>query len=117
MQVINTREQKGVEIARTCELQQNNKGWIVPSQSGGGNYLVKTQDFEQICTCPDYELRKIKCKHVFAVEYTLNHQIDTQGNMTTTKTVKLTYAQDWSNYDKASINQKPLFLELLHDLC
>ncbi|MEK6955121.1 MAG: transposase [Nanoarchaeota archaeon] len=117
-----TREERGQLIAQKYKITRTDKGdYKVPSQFGLGNYIVKIDSTSEECDCPDYELRKQKCKHVFAVEYTLKHEVNTdnEGNttITQTKTVKVSYGQDWKNYDKANINQKDLFLKLLADLC
>lgn len=109
------RKERGIKIAKTLGIKRSEDGWIVPSQNGNGEYIVSSRNYESKCTCPDFEFRKEKCKHVFAVEFTLRQEIQI-GKMKATKEIKVTYAQDWANYDKASINQKALFLELLADL-
>ncbi len=110
------RQEKGYEIAKTSRIQQTEKGWEVPSQSGKGVYLVNNHNSEEKCNCPDFEFRKCKCKHIFAVEYNMTQEIDKEGNVRVTQTIKQTYSQDWSNYDKASTQQKSLFLNLLSDI-
>ncbi len=92
----------------------------MPSQNGHGTYVVtENRMFPNIreCTCPDYELRKQPCKHVFAIQYILTKEIDKEGNVTITQVKRITYAQDWKNYNKAQVNEKDMFLKLLHDLC
>ena len=42
--------------------------------------------------------------------------MDNEGNVTITQTIRKTYSQNWSEYDKASINQKTLFMKLLKDI-
>ena len=65
---------------------------------------------------PDYQYRKIKCKHIFAVELIVTEEIDEQGTITQTVTKKVTYSQDWHAYDKAQTHQKELFMQLLRDV-
>ncbi len=114
---INARKQRGYEIAQRSRITQDNKGnWKVPSQSGSGYYQVISNGFEAKCSCPDHETRHCKCKHIWAVELIVTQEVDNEGNITITKTVRKTYKQDWKNYDKASINQKPLFMKLLKDI-
>ena len=110
------RKERGRMIAKTCEIRHEEGNWIVPSQATTGSYKVWLDNFQPKCNCPDYQIRKCKCKHTFAVEFTLEQKVDKKGNMTTIKTMKVTYAQDWASYDYASINQKLFFLELLSDL-
>ncbi len=123
-----TRKEKGIEIATKFNLsQQENKTWMVPSQSGRGKYMVNVDAKPPNCTCPDFEINQAKCKHIFAVEITLQKQ---QGpnqavNAKTVKAEKLsqskkakpTYSQKWTEYNQAQTNQKPLFQEFLHQLC
>jgi transposase len=110
------RKQRGLEIAKTCEIRRGEEGWIVPSQSGAGHYQVSLNGFTPICTCPDFELRKCKCKHIFAVEFRLTKEIDNEGNMKIIKTMKMTYSQDWKSYNNAQCNEQIYFMELLDDL-
>src|SRR3990167_1067434 len=113
----NPRKLKGVQIAQTSRIQQNDKGeWKVPSQSGNGYYVVISNGFEAKCSCPDYETRHTKCKHVWAVELIVTKEIDQQGNITITKTVRKTYPQDWKNYNLSQQKEKELFMKLLADI-
>ena len=122
------REQKGLEIAAKSKLQQTGDGrWFVPSQSGrvgkwGGFYQVDPNPAKPYCSCPDFECRQLRCKHLFAVEYviqrefTFNEETQTQ-TVTETVTVKQTYKQEWSSYNAAQTNEKDRFLALLAELC
>ena len=108
------RKQRGLQIAKTSRIMQTDDGWKVPSQSGGGYYIVKSNGYETACTCPDYELRHCKCKHIFAVEFIVTGEVNNDG--TITKTIRKTYPQDWKAYDNATTNQKTIFMRLLRDL-
>jgi transposase len=110
------RKQKGLHIAKTSRILETEDGWKVPKQSGGGYYIVKSDGNGAICTCPDYELRHCKCKHIFAVEFIVTGEVNNDGTVTITKTIKKTYPQDWKAYDKATVNQKTLFMIMLKDL-
>src|SRR5260370_32983424 len=43
----------------------------VRSQSGNGEYQVVSTEAGWYCSCPDAITRGIKCKHIFAVELSL----------------------------------------------
>ncbi len=114
---MNAREMHGMEIARTNRIRRNEKEWIVPSQSGRGTYRVWENGHSYLCSCPDCQFRRQKCKHIWAVEYWSTRSIDMEGNEATSSGMRVTYAQEWSAYNKAQTNEKPLFMELLYHLC
>lgn len=112
------REQKGLEIAAKSRLTREGNTWLVPSQAGKGKYAVDS-DAKQ-CTCPDFEARQATCKHIFAVEYTIQREYIDDGETQTyteTVTVKKTYKQEWSAYNEAQTGEKERFQKLLADLC
>jgi transposase len=122
------RRQRGLEIAARARVVRRVTGWSVPSQSGAGKYTVTGLPFAMAgesprCTCPDYETRAMKCKHIVAVEYIIERQRRPDGSTTVTetmrvtKTVKRTYAQDWPKYNAAQTNEGDKFQVLLRDLC
>lgn len=115
------RKQRGLQIAQTCRIMHREKGgYVVPSQSGTRAYLVQFKDYKPICECPDFEQRGIlgiKCKHIWAVELTINKQVNLDGSTTITKTVKVSYGQNWHAYNQAQAKEKELFQKLLFDLC
>lgn len=113
---MNEREQRGMELAATKKMRQAKNGWIVPSQTGDGTlYTVNLE--AQTCSCPDHETRQVKCKHIYAVEFTIRRETDTNGNVATTKTIRITYSQDWTAYNTAQTEEKERFTALLSDLC
>lgn len=119
------REQKGLEPAAKSKFTWQGDRWFVPSQSHGGTnhggqYIVKPDAVIPNCTCPDYELRGMKCKHIYAVEFTIRRECtndcETQ-TVTETVTVKKTYSQEWPAYNKAQTEEKDHFQSLVHELC
>ncbi len=118
---ISEREQRGLAIAALCRLEKKDGAWLVPSQSGNGKYQVRHGADSCHCTCPDFETRQQKCKHIYAVEYTIEREVHGDGSETLTKTMtiveKVTYKQDWTAYDEAQSFEKERFRILLHDLC
>jgi hypothetical protein len=113
-----------MRIAATCKLTKKGQIRLVPSQSGHGRYTVSPDPEAPHCTCPDHEIRRLKCKHLFAVEFAMKREQHDDGSMTVTQTVtvtetinKPTYPQDWPAYNAAQTHEKDKFLSLLHDLC
>jgi transposase len=113
---IETRKQRGYEIAKTSRIVKTDKGWKVPSQSGQGFYMVISDGKEAKCNCPDHELRSCKCKHIWAVEMIVTEEVDNNGNVKVTKTIRKTYRQDWHNYNISQQKEKELFMKLLADI-
>jgi transposase len=113
-----TREERGLDLVKRFKVIKTQGGWRVPSTTKAGHsYFVKFNGHEPKCDCPDCQLRRKKCKHIFAVEFYLKRQIDEEGKVTETKGVKVTYSQDWKAYDKSQTNEKIYFMQLLKDLC
>jgi len=104
-------------IAATTRLSKKGKVWTVPSQTTGGKkYTVELGETPK-CSCPDYEAHQDRCKHIFAVEFTLKRENNADGTVTETRTVKVTYQQDWPAYNAAQKNEKARVEELLRALC
>jgi hypothetical protein len=122
---MDARQIKGLEIAAMSRItKRGNETWIVPSQSLNGKYAVTITAEGKQCTCPDFELRQQPCKHVYAVQYVLFRESVTEtkpdGTVTTaTKEaagVRVTYSQNWPQYNTAQSSEKDHFCRLLHDL-
>jgi len=115
------REQKGRDIANKATITKQGNLYLVPSQSGKGKYKVDAE--KQRCTCADYEFKQAKCKHIFAVEHTIEKTKTTvteNGKTTVTETVKVTrqtYPQQWPAYNTAQTQEKAQFQYLLQQLC
>src|SRR5256714_15483152 len=125
--VMSERQQKALVIAAKNKLAKKGNTWVVPSQSEkGDSYKVNVTDHDwPTCTCPDFELRHARCKHIYAVEIVIEREqstttstkIDADGLETTTTTVtesvkvtkRVTYSQDWTAYNTAQTNEKHLF--------
>jgi len=121
---MDARQERGRQIADRCRIENEGNFYTVPLQSGRGKYAVRPD--KPSCTCPDFEERGgLKCKHLFAVEFSLTrvHE-DAKGNVTveevtvTAKAVRMTYAQpNWPQYHASQVNEKRHFQDLLSDLC
>lgn len=117
------RQQRGMEMAAMLPIQKTRKGmWVVPSQTGQGQYRVILSGEKPTCSCPDFELRGLKCKHQFAVEYVIKREQNADGTVTETRSMTVTqqrktYPQNWKVYNEAQTNEQDRFQVLLHDLC
>jgi transposase len=117
------REARGRELARLGKLKRLGRKWSVPSQQRNAEgsakgYLVDPE--AETCTCPDAELRRAKCKHQHAVEYTIlwEQTSDTDGSVSETLTIKRkTYRQDWPAYNAAQAHEQEHVEVLLRALC
>ncbi|MDO8751926.1 MAG: transposase [Dehalococcoidia bacterium] len=110
------REEKGLQIAALSRINKTDKGYLVPSQTGKGLYLVNVGN-EPACSCPDFEARHLPCKHIFAVEFTIRREERPDGTTIVTKTMRVTYGQNWPAYNMAQTHEQERFAELLRDLC
>ena len=92
------REERGLVIAALCKLKFDNGEWVVPSQTGTDK-LYRVNANAGTCTCPDHAETGTKCKHVFAVEFTMRREVASDGTVTETNSItfteKKTYKQDW----------------------
>ena len=120
-QQLSERESKALAIATHTQLvRKPNNTWIVPSQSGANKYTVNPDPEAPSCSCPDFEYRRMRCKHVLAVEIVLQRTVVNDGQtqtVTETVTVKQKYTQDWQSYNAAQQTEKSHFLAFLYQLC
>ena len=111
----------GLQIAALCKIERAGTRWLVPSQSSGGSYSVRMVEGKPECTCPDHEERGCKCKHIYAVEYSIIREQNADGSTTVTESVKVTrktYPQNWPVQQPVmQTNEKAKFQSLLADLC
>lgn len=123
---VDAREQRGADIAKVAVVARKDAGsWLVPSMSGNGRYVVKVDGEKPSCTCPDCAQNGFKCKHIFAVEFTMKRETTrhADGTTTVTETVEIkatarkTYRQNWPAYNEAQTNEKHEFQSILFDLC
>src|SRR5687767_11809081 len=114
------RQIKALQIAATSQLKRKGNVWIVPSQVGHGEYTVNPNPESPNCTCRDHEFTNDRCKHIFAVEYTIQREQTADGQTITTETVKVTrkrYSQNWPAYNAAQTQEKSRLQALLYELC
>lgn len=123
---MNARQERGLALAKNKGIKIIRDGlWTVPSATGAGSYAVDAKAGS--CTCPDHEVRGVRCKHLFAVEIVMKETVvetvtTKSGATVTTETtrevkVRKTYAQDWPAYNAAQTNEKEHVAALLRALC
>jgi transposase len=117
---MDARQEKGLILAKNKGIRHvAGPTWVVPSQSNEqAAYLVNVE--EGTCSCPDFELRRAKCKHFYAVEISRSVEVRADGTKVTTETVKVvrkTYSQPWAAYNAAATSEKTTVRRLLRSLC
>ena len=64
------RVMRGQEIAKLGQIKRvDHRTYQVNSQSGQGLYTVVRGPRDWRCSCPDHIYREIKCKHIWAVQF------------------------------------------------
>jgi len=84
MPIENPRQQRGLAIlARGSQIKRIDACmYKVASQSGNGSYLVQRHGLAWKCECPDHVYRGMVCKHIHAVNFSLNlRQMVTSQNL------------------------------------
>src|SRR3954466_144282 len=116
---MDTRQQRGLQIASTCVIVPKDGYWVVPSQSGQGRYKVRIDPAPATCECKDFETRGKPCKHIAAVLAVVEQgdSVPPRPHVSVPGPKRPTYKQAWPQYNAAQINEKAKFLDLLHDLC
>ncbi len=72
---MDAREQRGLEIAAKCRIRKVGDWFHVPSQTTRHmKYTVRAKAGKPVCNCPDHETRGVRCKHIFAVLFTLERE-------------------------------------------
>jgi transposase len=110
-------QEKGLAIANSNTIKKNKLGWKVPSQSSDKEYIVNIDHGEPFCTCGYFEAEHKKCQHIYAVEFIVQKETKLDGTEVVTKTMRITYTQEWTAYDAAQTHEQEKFVMLLRDLC
>ena len=81
---IKARELRGLEIVNKKCSQIKRIGdfnYDVLSQNGNGSYLISQVENGWSCECPDHRFRGAKCKHIFAVEFSIALRKEVSSNI------------------------------------
>lgn len=82
-QQIKARQDRGKAIAdaksQIVNFEEN--FYTVKSQSGNGEYVVCKVNGDWTCECPDNKYRNVKCKHIYAVEFSQKLREEVKKNV------------------------------------
>jgi transposase len=117
---MDARQQKGRQLSNDKRIKRVEGAlWFVPSQSqNAGGYLVNV--LAATCSCPDHEVRRVRCKHMIAVELVQTVEVAADGKTVVTESIKVTrksYSQNWPAYNRAQCEEKATVQALLRALC
>src|SRR5208337_1652291 len=86
---VEARQQRGLQIAALARIDKKDDVYIVPSQTDPRHpkYEVHYHDKHPTCTCPDFETRGCRCKHIYAVQYAIQREEHPDGSTTVTESV------------------------------
>jgi len=81
---MDSREDRGRFIANTSGAVSRLDEWTytVQSQFGSGAYTLVKTETGWYCPCKDHEFRAVKCKHIFAVEFSSGYRTVVQSGTT-----------------------------------
>lgn len=87
-----TRQEKAQNIVwkRGAIRRVDNLTYIIQSQSGNGKYIVVSTENGWTCACPDNTYRKVSCKHIMAVEISLELRKEVQAHNTVIREIAIT---------------------------
>ena len=78
------REERGLKIVNNNRNHIKRIGALsyqVLSQSGNGSYLISQVEDGWSCECPDHRFWGVKCKHIFAVEFSIALRKEVSSNI------------------------------------
>src|SRR5204862_302131 len=103
------------ELAARSKIAFHLGRWLVPSQTTGKPYSVSLSP--PSCTCEDFQLRNLPCKHVIAARLVAerDHGGESANVVADEVPKKPQYPQQWAAYNEAQINEKRRLYVLLAD--
>jgi transposase len=120
-QTTDLRQERGLSISQNGKIKHiAGVTWLVASQTqSSGGYVVNTE--EETCTCPDFELRHLRCKHQWAIHFSQTVTEKPDGSKVTTQSFSYMrttgYVKDWSAYNASQCEEKHTVEHLLRGLC
>jgi putative transposase len=96
-QFSNPRELRGLKILSEPDtiIKTGKNEWDVRSQSKNAYYQVirkfvskqKSDHFTWSCSCPDFQSRKMPCKHIYAVQFSLKIKVEVEADIKSQKLI------------------------------
>jgi hypothetical protein len=115
-----TREQRGRQIAKRGGIRKIGARYVVPAQTANSNVPTYVVDVvEQTCTCKDFELRALPCKHYEACLFMLVWQeesVNVETIEVTPPKNKQQSKQNWPAYNRSQTTERPRVPKMLHAL-
>ena len=86
------RQERGrlLSLDKRIKCRWRDLGCSLPTSETA--YFVNAK--EGSCSCPDYELRRCKCKHQFAVEFSRTITTHSDGSQTVTKSFRYSHTTE-----------------------
>jgi len=114
-----SREERGRQIAAQGGIRQLGGRYVVPSQSPNPSvptYLVDV--VARSCTCMDWELRRLPCKHYQAcLSWLASEGAMSAEAAEVARPKKQQSKQNWPAYNRAQTTERLRVPQLLHALC
>jgi transposase len=111
---VDARQQRGLQIVQGGGVIEGAVVWHVKSQTNPTRKGYRVNPWANDCTCPDHAEFGTRCKHLWAVLITMEKETAPDGTVTERR---VTYAQEWSSYNRAQVEEKDTFMRLLAGLC
>lgn len=120
------REEAGQRIASWSPILRTPTGWAVPSESADAYYFVELNDEDGFtpetwwerkpsCTCPDHEIRHVRCKHIHAV-FALLRDLIREVGAPETDAPEPEPVQGYPQFVEDLVQSTPPFSDLLHQV-
>lgn len=117
--LVDAREERGLALVRSKAKKFRHVAgsvWFAPSQTNDQGYVVDLA--KDTCTCPDFEARQDRCKHMWGLMFVRREVAMPDGSIVMTQSVKrISYPQSWAAYNRAQCEEKERVQVLLRGLC
>jgi transposase len=116
---IEQRQRAGLEIAERTKIERKGDAYIVASLTKKNTrYTVVPDPLNSTCTCPDHEMFRKPCKHIYGVRFLIQREQDENALLVAPpKTKRPPYKRNWSAFNAAQMNETYEFQAMLYDLC